>query len=135
MISNAGDCFFVGHYGVTTSMWQTIDLSDKISFELIDTQTVRYNLSGWIGGIESQDDYAVVSLTFLNNNGQIAMGNYTSIGLILASDRSGVTKLMPQVALGTIPAGTRSMLVCVTINREEGEFNNGYLDNLALCAY
>ena len=135
MISNAGDCFFVGHYGVTTSMWQTIDLSDKISFELIDTQTVRYNLSGWLGGVSAEDDYVVVSLTFLNSNGQIAMGNYTSIGLILASDRGSSTKLMPQIALGTIPAGTRSMLVCVTINRNAGNVNDGYLDNLALSAY
>ena len=116
-------------------MWQTIDLSDKISFQLIDTQKVRYNLSGWLGGVADQDDYVVVALTFFDSNKQIAMGNDTNIGLVFDATRGGVTKLMYREASGTIPTGTRSMLVCVTINRDHASFNNGYLDNLALYAY
>jgi len=116
-------------------MWQTIDLSDKISFQLIDNQTVRYNLSGWLGGVAGQDDYVVVALTFLNSTGHIASGSYTFLGLILATNRTSITKLMYQEASGTIPTGTRSMLVCVTINLDYGTTNNGYLDNLALYAY
>lgn len=116
-------------------MWQIIDLSDKISFDLIDGQTIRYNLSAWIGGYFDQDDNVVVTLTFLNSNKQMASGNYNSFGPVLRGDRGTITQLVYREIYGVIPASTRSILVCVTIYRLSGSFNNGYLDNAVFYLY
>jgi hypothetical protein len=60
-------------------MWQTLDLANKVNPLLIDNQTVRYNLSAWLGGYGTQDDNAAVSLIFIDSNNQL-VGNATIIG-------------------------------------------------------
>jgi len=47
-------------------MWQTIDLNNYVDSGLIDTHTVKFNLSAWMGGYLVQDDNARVSLSFID---------------------------------------------------------------------
>lgn len=123
----------MGKASLTTSMWQTIDLINKINFILIDNQTIRYNLSGWLGGLQNQDDNAVVTLSFIDSNNQLV--NSTIIGPILAIDRGNQSSLIFQQTNGFVPTGTRSMVVCVTLTRTYGGTNSGAVDNMALVLY
>jgi hypothetical protein len=106
-------------------MWQTIDVTNKVNPLLIDNQTVRYNLSAWLGGYDTQDDNAAVSLTFINSNNQL-VGNATSIG------RGNQKSLLYQETDGLVPVGTRSMLLMVTLTRTAGVRNNGEVDSISL---
>ena len=135
MISDRGNCHFFGHVSATTCMWQTIDLNGRINFIAVDAQSIRYNLSAWIGGHKNQEDSAIVTATFFNSDNQIAVGSSTSIGPVSSNDRGSVSKLLYQEANGIVPAGTRSILIFVTFNRRGGDVNNGYVDNIALYLY
>ena len=115
-------------------MWQTIDLTNKVNFLLIDNQTIRYNLSAWLGGYINQDDNVIISLTFIDSNNQMA-GNSTILGPVLAADRGNHSSLLFQQTDGLVPAGTRSMILLVTITRMAGTRNNGDVDNIALSLY
>lgn len=117
-------------------MWQTIDLTNKVNSLLIDSQTIRYNLSAWLGGFTNQNDNAVASLSFFDSNSQLlVVGTNTSIGPIFAADRGNQTSLIYQQTNGVVPVGTRSILVCVTLTRTNGAVNNGDIDNIALVLY
>jgi len=135
MFSNRGGCYFFGHLSATTCMWQTIDLNGRINFAAVDAQSVRYNLSAWIGGYYNQEDSAIVTVTFFNSVNQIAVSNYTSIGPVSSADRGTASSLLYKQTSGVVPAGTRSILVFVTFNRGLGTVNNGYIDNIGLNLY
>jgi len=115
-------------------MWQTIDLNNYVDPFLIDSSIVRFNLSAWIGGLDFQDDAAVVSLIFLDQFNQI-IGNRTSIGPILIIDRGGLTSLLFRQANGLVPVSTRSFTVIVAIIRAAGTVNNGNVDNISVSLY
>ena len=132
MISNRGDCYFFARVAATTCMWQKIDLDGRIDFTAVDAQSIKYNLSAWIGGYKTQEDSAIVTVTFFNSDNQIAVSNYTSIGPVSAADRGSVSKLLYRQAGGRVPTGTRSILIFVTFNRGLGNVNNAYIDNIAL---
>ncbi|CAF3940076.1 unnamed protein product [Adineta steineri] len=72
--SDRGQCYFYGQVSASTSMWQTINLINEVSPLLIDSQTVKFNLSAWIGGCTTQDDTTIVSLTFNDANNTMAAG-------------------------------------------------------------
>jgi hypothetical protein len=59
-------------------MWQTVNITGPgyISPSLIDTQTVWFNFSAWIGGYANQDDNVEASLTFTDQDNQ-EVGNIT----------------------------------------------------------
>ena len=81
-----------------TAMWQNIDLNNYVDPFLIDSQTVRFNLSAWIGGWGNQNDAAIVSLDFYDHfNQRIA-------------NRAGQTSLLFRQTSGLIPGGTRIVL-------------------------
>ena len=115
-------------------MWQTIALTDYVSPQLIDSFTVRFNLSAWLGGINVQDDSAVVTLTFVDSNNQM-LGNSTDLGPVLAIDRGNVSSLIFQEINGMVPVNARPMTVLVTMTRFVGNNNNGAADNIAVILY
>ena len=115
-------------------MWQTINLTNQVGPLLIDSQTVKFNLSAWIGGYATQDDNAVVSVTFADASMQV-VGNTTSIGPVLAADRASISELLFRQASAFVPVGARSMTVLVTISRSLGTWNQGSVDNIAFILY
>ncbi len=115
-------------------MWQTVNFSSQISLVLIDSQSVKFNLSAWMGGIDNQDDSVVIYLTFIDSNNQI-QGNTSSIGPVLAADRANVSSLIFQQTEGVVPVGARCLTALVTITRFVGVENNGDVDDIAVILY
>jgi hypothetical protein len=107
---------------------QTVNLSQFAS--AIDTNGVSYLLSGWLGGWDGQDDNAALTVTFQSAAGSALRTG--TIGPVLSSDRSGVSGLFFRSTSGAVPAGTRTVLVVLTITRTSGTNNDGYADNLSL---
>lgn len=106
-------------------------MTDKVDPSLIDNGTLWFNLSAWIGGYSIQNDSCQVSLTFESKTHQ-PVGNRTTIGPVLAANRSNQSALLFQQANGLVPIGARSVTVCVTITRLAGASNDGCVDNIAL---
>ena len=48
------------------------------------------------------------------------------------TDRNSVTSLIARSAAGAVPAGTRSASVRIEATRDEGSYNDGYIDNVSL---
>jgi len=115
-------------------MWQTIDLTNYADPGFIDTQNIKFNLSAWIGGYDSQDDNAKVSLTFLNQLNQTISSGIT-IGPVLASERGNQIALLFRHTQGFVPAGTRFIKMTVTIVLVGGGVANGDVDNIVFILY
>lgn len=115
-------------------MWQTIDLTNYADPVLIDSSTLRFNLSGWLGGYAAQNDQASVQLQFLDQNQQ-AVGSGFSIGPVTDNDRNNVASFLFRQRLGIVPVGARSVRVTVVIDRFLGGDNDGYADNIGVYLY
>jgi hypothetical protein len=115
-------------------MWQLINITNPVDYLLIDNQTVKFNFSAWLGGLQDQNDTATVSLSFFDQSNQM-LGNRTIIGPVLAKDRGDKTKLLYRQAIGSVPVGTRFLSVLVEISRSFGTRNNGYVDNITVILY
>jgi hypothetical protein len=120
--------FIGGTDDAMSSLTQTIDVSADAAS--IDAAAVTYTLSGWLGGFEDQEDYATLTVTFQDMTGA-ALGTGT-IGPVTAEDRANVTELLERDTTGSVPAGTRSVLVVLAMVREAGANNDGYADDLSL---
>ena len=108
---------------------QTVDVSNI--FTQIDSSSVSYNLSGYLGGFATQADNAVLTASFLGVSSTIGS---ISIGPVTASDRSSATGLLFRSTSGVIPIGTRSITFELALTRLEGSYDDGYADNLSFVA-
>jgi hypothetical protein len=112
----------------TSTFTQTVDVTRYGS--AIDGGAVTYSLSGWLGGWDSQDDNATVTITF-----QDASASTVGTGLIgpvVAADRNNVTSFLQRSSSGNVPKGARSVVVVVSMVRTDGAANDGYADDLSL---
>jgi len=126
--SDRGDSFFTGGYNQpSTGATQFIDVS-AIAAD-IDAGLVRYDLSGYFGGLGSQDDSAELKMSFYA--GATNIGDVT-IGQVAAAERGNVTGLLYQGFSGVVPAGTTEIDFAIRFVRFSGTFNDGYADNLSL---
>ncbi len=96
----------------------------------IKTGKVHYTLAGWLGGYDSQGDYAVLDLTFENSKGK-AIATY-GIGPVTEAQRGGVSELLFRQRTGVVPPGTRELKLELIMTREEGSDDDGLADSLSL---
>ena len=115
-------------------MWQRVDLTNTGYPSYIDSGTVKFNLSAWIGGYDDQDDNARVSVIFYDQANQM-LSSETTIGPVLAADRDDTTSLLFRQATSVVPSGARSFKVFVTATRGGGTNNDGYVDNIRMYFY
>jgi ligand-binding sensor protein len=115
-------------------MWQTINLTDFAHPVLIDAQFVKFNLSAWLGGLNTQDDNAQVSIVLMNQANQVLLSGIT-IGPVLVIDRSSQTALLYRQTNGFVPVNARQATVIVTMTRVTGTACNSDADNIALNLY
>lgn len=115
-------------------MWQTVSLAGYVDSSLIDNQTVRFNLSAWLGGFSTHNDAAEVALTFTDQNNQ-SIGSSLSIGPVTNVDRGGVTSFLYRETTGAVLAGTRSITVSLIITRAVGAISDGYADSIRFFLY
>jgi hypothetical protein len=125
---NRGRNFFGGGNVAVSTASQVIDLSAGAT--AIDAGSATYVLSGWLGGFGGQADNAKVTVTFAAANGK-ELGA-AQIGPVTPADRKGITGLLLRTAKGSVPAHATSATVVITATRLEGEYNDGYADNLSL---
>jgi hypothetical protein len=92
--------------------------------------SVTFALSAYLGGFSSQEDNAVLALSFRNAGG--AEISTTSIGPVTAAERVDATGLLLRKTTGAVPPAARSVVVTLTMTRLEGSANDGYADNLSL---
>lgn len=118
--------FFAGGPSTSHSLArQSIDLTALGSS--IDTG-VSYTLSGFLGGFDIQEDAATLTVSFRNGS-ELPIGS-ASIGPVGPLDRSG-TGLEFRTTSGLVPVGTRSVVVTLDMARVDGDYNDGYADNLS----
>lgn len=129
-----GNQFFSGGDVATSALTQTVDLS--ASSADIDSGTVPFNLNGYLGGYLLDPSFATVKVTFLDQN-QLYLGSST-IGPVSNLDRLGQTGFRQRTTTGTVPVGTRSAVVTLTMHDLNpvvigftARFNNAYADNLS----
>jgi Phosphoesterase family len=127
---DSGEQFFGGGPVATSSLSQTVDLSAAAAD--IDGGAVPYVLSGDLGGFTIDPSAASVTVEFLDASG--ATLGTSRIRPVTVLDRFFQTELIERETTGTIPVGTRSARVVVTLNDCNpvlGNYNNAYADNLS----
>ncbi|WP_194163736.1 alkaline phosphatase family protein [Mycolicibacterium sp. P1-5] len=129
-----GNQFFGGGDVATSALSQTVDLT--ASTAEIDSGGVPFNLSGYLGGYLLDPSFATVKVEFLDQN-KFYLGGST-IGPVSNLDRWGQTGFRQRTAIGTVPAGTRSAVVTLTMHDLNpvvigftAGYNNAYADNLS----
>jgi hypothetical protein len=124
---NRGANFFAGGWTSedTAASW-TVDLNPLGSD--IDAG-VSWTLTGWLGGYVQQEDSASVTASFRDGSGGELRA--TTIGPVTAADRGQATGLLERSSTGTVPPGSREVVVTLAATRAEG-YNDGYADNLSL---
>ena len=118
--------FFGGGPVATSTLTQTVNLSGA------GTGTVPYTLSADLGGFTIDPSRASVTVNFLDVNGG-TLGT-AALRPVTAIDRGFRTELLPRETSGTIPTGTQSAQVVVTLkdlNPVLGNYNNAYTDNIS----
>ncbi len=125
-----GNRFFAGGPGKAQSgMQQTIQVDGNWT-SAIDAGNVKYDFSAFLGGHDTQADSVLLSATFLDANFQ-ALGK-SELGPITALDREAKVALLPVAMRDYLPPGTRVIAVALRFTRAEGDYNDGYADNLEL---
>jgi hypothetical protein len=130
---NGGTQFFAGgpHASAdNTAETASQDVDVSAAAAEIDAGGVTATLAAALGGFESQGDAAKVDATFVAADGRTLAS--VSVGPVSASDRGEETKLLPRSASVAVPAATRSVRLVITATRVEGNYNDGYADNVSL---
>jgi hypothetical protein len=100
----------------------------------VDAGGVQATASACLGGYADQNDYADAYVRYTDAGG--AEKTHTIVGGPQASQRGGVTKLMPEAgAPVTLPAGTRNVVAHLDFFRTPdttGGYNDGYADNVSV---
>lgn len=123
--TNRGTGFFLG--GTTNGyISQRIDILD-IAVD-VDGTNVDYTLSGWFGGAGTQEDWAGLTVRFLDAAGSLLGTNF--VGRVTAAERGSTTGLLLRSASGVLPSGTRFVEFTLT-NRVVTGMNDGSADNLS----
>ncbi|MUM05786.1 phosphoesterase [Mycobacterium sp. CBMA 213] len=122
--------FFGGGNVATSTLSQTVNLSGAAAN--IDSGSTPFNLSGYLGGAMIDPSAASVNVRFLDANGnQLGVGSLAPVGPL---ERWFQTGLLERSTEGTIPVGTRSAQVTLTLqdsNPFTGGYNNAFADDLS----
>ncbi len=110
-----------------SSIWQDIDLADIAA--AIDTGSIGYRLSGWLGGYSDQNDRARVTVDMYDLSGAVVASE--TLPPVTDADRDDTTGLALRTRFGMVPPFVRSVRVTVDFLHSSGG-NDGYVDNLEL---
>jgi hypothetical protein len=124
-----GKNFFAGGASGNTSGANQID-SLAAYTKLISSGKAKFTLSAWLGGYSTQGDHATLTVTWETAKGGV-LGHKT-IGPVTEAQRKGVTGLLARSATGKVPAGARKAVLTLHMVRDDGEYIDGYADNLGL---
>jgi len=123
-----GRLFTGGPSTPSSTACQTVDISGASA--AIDAGRVTATLSADLGGYATDGDAARVNSELLSAAGT-PLGSFQT-GPVSPADRNNQTELLPRSGSSVLPAGTRSIKVTITAVRANGNYNDSYVDNVAL---
>jgi len=127
--ANRGTNLFTGGYGsLPSSAYQLIDLSSAVN--LIDAGAVLAEISGYLGGWQSQDDRSELKAEFLDGVHTNVLAAFT-IGPVMAVERTNVTALLFREKMLAAPIGARKVKLTLIMTYTTGNYTDGYADNLS----
>ncbi len=127
--TNRGSNFFAGGpSSASSSAAQLINLLPEAN--VINAGNATFTLSAFLGGFVGQRDNAILSLSFLGGANNVL--GAAQIGPVTATDRNNATGLLFRSLDGTVPVGAQSVNVTLQMTRIDGDYNDGYADNLSL---
>src|SRR5450631_767101 len=118
--------FFGGGNAAASTASQEIDVTANAAD--INQGNVIFDLRGYFGGFQFDNDNARLSATFFN--GTTSLGVAT-IGHVTAKDRSNNTGLFFRCGSGAVPVNTTRVVLTQTMTRFSGTSNDGYADSLS----
>jgi hypothetical protein len=127
-LGGGANFFAGGPDSAASAATQVVDVS--VAAPEIDAGKAGATLSALLGGFSSQTDRATVTATFLRADGA-PLGTEV-LAAVTPADRNSVTALVARSANATLPAGTRSISVRIDAIRDDGAYNDGYIDNVSL---
>ena len=104
---HSSNLFTGGRKGVSSKITQLLDLSNLQ--DDIDSRRVNFLFSGNVGGTGSSEDRMEVSVTFLDENGDVIDSGV--LETVSREDREGETVLIYRETEGFVSPGTRSALI------------------------
>ncbi len=124
----SGENFFSGGTTENCKMTQTFEVDDFAG--IIDDGLLNYELAGYLGGWQTQDDRAELHAEFFDESGNSLLAD-SLVGPDAAA-RSNQTTLMQYDSSGMVPAGTRRIEIELGMVRigTAGDCD-GYADNLS----
>lgn len=125
--TRANNFFYGGDVDLATAS-QTIDIA--FAATEIDEGNVKFDLSAWLGGFSTQEDFASVNINFYDAKTEFI--STVTLDPVLASDRSSLTGLLQRSKSGLIPKDSRSIVVEMILIRKTGTANDGYVDDISL---
>ncbi len=126
--NRGNNLFFGGADRSSSSASQLVNVTDLGS--IIDTGKGVYDLGAWLGGYSTDEDNVLLSLDFLNKDGQ-SLGK-TSISSPTPEERNNITSLLFKSTQGILPVGSRQINVALNMNYVRGRINDAYADKLSL---
>jgi len=120
--------FFGGADRSSSSASQLINVTGLAS--IIDIGKSVYDLGAWLGGYGIDQDNVLLSLDFLNKDGQ-SLGK-TSIISPIPEERNNITGLLFKSTQGILPVGSRQINITLNMNYVRGRINDAYADKLSL---
>lgn len=115
--------------GTVSSAFQVYDLTSIAG--LVDAGLVSFTLSGWLGGFDTQGDNATFVARFLDSGGNGFAGATPTIGPVTTAERGNASSLLLRSTTGVVPVGARSVTLGLTLVRQDGDYNDGYADDLS----
>jgi hypothetical protein len=115
--------------GADTAMEQSVDVA--AAREGIDRGDVRFELSGWLGGVGDRPERATLTAVFLDDEGH-AVGAPAILAGPDAAAREHATGLVAEKASGAVPPRTRRIVVTLAFVSGMTSFQNAFADNVSL---
>ena len=125
--SDRGLNYFGGGSGGDSSMHQDIDLSAIQSD--IQSRSITYSLTAFIGGYSTQDDCMEILVEFFDSSGNLLLSG--GIGPLYAEDRNNTTGIYLRGEIGEVPPSSAYVRVTLNAYLYYG-YNDAYADNVSL---
>ena len=125
--SDRGVNYFGGGSGGDSSMHQDIDLSAIQSD--IQSRSITYSLTAFIGGYSTQDDCMEILVEFFDSSGNLLLSG--GIGPLYAEDRNNTTGIYLRGEIGEVPPSSAYVRVTLNAYLSYG-YNDAYADNVSL---
>lgn len=127
-VSGGLNYFAGGPSNALSTARQSISIGDLAAS--IDAGDITAAFSALIGGFINQRDNMLVQALFLDASSTTL--TTLTLGPVTPADRGNVSELLARSANTVVPVGTRSIDILMTSTRLDGDYNDGYADNLSL---